>query len=58
MFFTYPHYVSDPTHVIGMSSLKVSDEGALTKEPIYSRPSHLTTTTYNSRSGQGPVGQL
>jgi hypothetical protein len=28
------HYVSDPTHVIGMSSLQVSDEGALTTEPI------------------------
>jgi hypothetical protein len=28
------HYVSDPTHVIEMSSLQVSDEGALTTEPI------------------------
>jgi hypothetical protein len=28
------HYVSDPTHVIDMSSLQVSDEGALTAEPI------------------------
>ena len=29
------HYVSDPTHVIDMSSLQVSDEGALTTEPVY-----------------------
>ena len=28
------HYVSDPTHVIDMSSLQVSDEGALTVEPV------------------------
>jgi hypothetical protein len=28
------HYVSDPTHVIDMSTLEVSDEGALTTEPI------------------------
>jgi hypothetical protein len=28
------HYASDPTHVIDMSSLKVSDKGALTIEPI------------------------
>jgi hypothetical protein len=27
-------YVSDPTHVIDMSSLHVSDEGALTAEPV------------------------
>jgi hypothetical protein len=29
------HYISHPTHVIDMSSLQVSDEGALTAEPIY-----------------------
>jgi hypothetical protein len=29
------HYVSDPTHVIDMSSLQVSDEGELTVDPIY-----------------------
>ena len=29
------HYVSDPTHVIDMSSLQVLDEGALTMEPIH-----------------------
>jgi hypothetical protein len=29
------HYVSDPTHVIDMSSLQVSDESALTAEPIH-----------------------
>jgi hypothetical protein len=29
------HYVSDPTHVIDMSSLQVSDEGALTMKPIH-----------------------
>ena len=28
------HYVSDPTHVIDLSSLQVSDEGALTVEPL------------------------
>ena len=28
------HYVSDLTHVIDMSSLQVSDEGALTAEPV------------------------
>jgi hypothetical protein len=35
------HYVSDPTHVIGMSSLKVWDEGALTKEPICILDHHI-----------------
>jgi hypothetical protein len=36
IFFMYQlrHYVSDPTHVIDMSSLHVSDEGALTSEPV------------------------
>ena len=28
------HYISDPTHVIDMSSLQVSDEGVLTTEPV------------------------
>jgi hypothetical protein len=28
------HYISDPTHVIDMISLQVSDEGVLTEEPI------------------------
>ena len=28
------HYISDPTHVIDMSSLHISDEGALTDELI------------------------
>jgi hypothetical protein len=28
------HYISDPTHVIDMSSLSVSNKGALTAEPI------------------------
>jgi len=28
------HYVSDPTHVIDMSSLQVSDEGALMVDKI------------------------
>jgi hypothetical protein len=28
------HYVSDPTHVIDMSSLHVSDKGALTAKPV------------------------
>jgi hypothetical protein len=29
------HYISDPTNVIDMSSLQVSNEGALTAEPIH-----------------------
>jgi hypothetical protein len=29
------HYISDPTHVIDMSSLQVSDEGALRAEPVH-----------------------
>ena len=28
------HYISDPTHVIDMSSLQVLDEGALTAETV------------------------
>jgi hypothetical protein len=28
------HYISDPTHVIDLSSLQVSDEGALMVEPV------------------------
>jgi hypothetical protein len=28
------HYISDPTHVIDMSSLQVSDEGALTADSV------------------------
>jgi hypothetical protein len=28
------HYISDPTHVIDMISLQVSDEGALTAKPV------------------------
>ena len=37
MFFMYllRHYVSDPTHVIDMSSLHVSDEGVITDEPVH-----------------------
>jgi hypothetical protein len=36
MFFMYlfETLCSDPTHVIDMSSLHVSDEGALTTEPV------------------------
>jgi hypothetical protein len=30
----FRHYISDPTHVIDMSSLQISDEGALTAEPV------------------------
>jgi hypothetical protein len=53
------HYVSDPTHVIDMSSLQVSDEGALTADANpHSGSSHSTTTVSNNRSGQGPMGQL
>ena len=29
------HYISDPTHVIDLSSLQVSDAGVLTTEPIH-----------------------
>jgi hypothetical protein len=29
------HYISDPTHVIDISSLQVSDEGVLMADPIY-----------------------
>jgi hypothetical protein len=51
--------VSYPTHVIDMSSLHVSDEGALTTEPVRSfRAVRSTVMTSNGRSGQGPVGQL
>jgi hypothetical protein len=32
--FVLRHFISDPTHVINMSSLQVSDEGALTSEAI------------------------
>jgi hypothetical protein len=35
------HYVSDPTHVIDMSSFQVSDEGALTTEPIHILDHHI-----------------
>jgi hypothetical protein len=31
----FRHYISDPTHVIDMSSLQVSDEGALTAESVH-----------------------
>jgi hypothetical protein len=35
------HYISDPTHVIEMSSLQVSDEGVLTDElDLYPGSSH------------------
>ena len=32
--FFLRHYISDPTHVIDMSSLQVSDEGALMAEMV------------------------
>jgi hypothetical protein len=35
------HYISDPTHVIDMSSLQVSDEGALMAEPICILDHHI-----------------
>jgi hypothetical protein len=34
MYYVLRHYISDPTHVIDMSSLQVSDEGALMAEPV------------------------
>jgi hypothetical protein len=53
------HYINDPTHVIDMSSLQVSDEGALTAETDpYLESSHSIATTSNDRAGQGPVGKL
>jgi hypothetical protein len=52
------HYISDPTHVIDMSSLQVSDEGVLMASQSHPVPSHSIATTLNSRSGQGLVGQL
>jgi hypothetical protein len=51
------HYVSDPSHVIDLSSLQMSDEGALTTEPIcILGPSHSITSTSIGRSGQGAMG--
>jgi len=35
------HYVSDPTHVIDMGSLQVSNEGALTMERIHILDHHI-----------------
>jgi hypothetical protein len=35
------HYISDPTHVVDMSSFQVSDEGALTAEPIHILDHHI-----------------
>jgi hypothetical protein len=35
------HYVSDPTHVIDMSSLQVLDEVALTIDPIHILVHHI-----------------
>jgi hypothetical protein len=35
------HYISDPTHVIDMSSLQVSDEGVLTAEPVHILDHHV-----------------
>jgi hypothetical protein len=34
-------YISDPTHVIDMISLKVSDKGALMDEPIHIMDHHI-----------------
>ena len=35
------HYISYPTHVIDMSYLQVSDEGALTAKPIQNFDCHI-----------------
>ena len=35
------HYISDPTHMIDKSSLQVSDEGALTAEPVHILDHHV-----------------
>jgi hypothetical protein len=41
--FMYPlrQYISDPTHVIDMSSLHVSDEGVLTAKPVRILDQHI-----------------
>jgi hypothetical protein len=35
------HYISDPSHVISMSSFQVSGEGALMAEPIRILDNHI-----------------
>ena len=35
------HYISDPTHVIDMSSLQVFDEASLTAETVYILDHHV-----------------
>jgi hypothetical protein len=35
------HYVSDPTHVMDMSSLQVSNKGELTAEPVRILDQHV-----------------
>ena len=35
------HYISDPTHVIDVSYLQVSDEGDLTDEPVHILDHHV-----------------
>ena len=35
------HYISYPTHVIDLSSLQVSDEGALMAEPVHILDHHV-----------------
>ena len=39
--FVLRHYIHDPTHVIDMSFLQVSDEGALTTEPVHILDHHV-----------------
>jgi hypothetical protein len=39
--FVLRHYISDPTHVIDMCSLQVSDEGALMAEPVHILDHHV-----------------
>jgi hypothetical protein len=39
--FVLRHYVSDPTYVIAMSSLQVSNKGVLTVEPICILDHHI-----------------
>ena len=35
------HYIGDPTHVIDLSSLQVSDDRVLTAEPIFILDLHI-----------------
>jgi hypothetical protein len=51
------HYISDPSHVIDLSHLQMSDEGALmTETNPHFGPTHSTTSTSFGRPSKGPMG--